>query len=149
MTWRPGSWLRALALAGAAVTASVAVAAGTGAVASPAAPEGAGGWVGTWATGDQPLDHAPIPAGFSPIAFSNATLRQIVHVSLGGAAVRVRLDNTYGDGPLTFTDAHVGMAAANGAIQAGTDRELSRVNLASDWSLDPRPTPPRSAHISS
>jgi lysophospholipase L1-like esterase len=48
-----------------------------------------------------------------------------VHVSVGGGAIRVRLDNTYGDGPLTFADAHVGRAAAGGAIQAGSDRRLA------------------------
>jgi lysophospholipase L1-like esterase len=125
MTSRPGQWLRAVAIAGAAAAASLAVVAGTGAVASPSAPEGAGGWVGTWATGDQPLDHAPIPAGFGPISFSNVTLRQIVHVSAGGGAIRVRLDDTYGDGPLTFADAHVARAGAGGAVQAGTDRALT------------------------
>jgi lysophospholipase L1-like esterase len=125
MTSRSRPWLRAAAIAGTAVVAALAVVAGTGAMASPGAPEGSGGWVGTWATGDQPLDHAPIPAGFSLISFSNVTLRQIVHVSVGGGAIRVRLDNTYGDGPLTFADAHAGRAGAGGAIQAGTDRPLT------------------------
>jgi lysophospholipase L1-like esterase len=125
MTTRSGQWLRLVAVAGMAVVASLAIVAGAAAMASPAAPQGSGGWVGTWATGDQPLDHAPIPAGFTLISFSNVTLRQIVHVSVGGAAVRVRLDNTYGDGPLTFADSHVGLAAASGAVQAGTDRALT------------------------
>jgi hypothetical protein len=119
MTSRSRPWLRAAAIASTAVVASLAVVAGGTtlfASASPGAPEGSGGWVGTWATGDQPLDHAPIPAGFSLISFSNVTLRQIVHVSVGGGAIRVRLDNTYGDGPLTFADAHAGRAGAGGAI---------------------------------
>jgi hypothetical protein len=81
------SWLGGAAAAGALLAAAVA---GTGAMASPSGPSGSGGWVGTWATGDQPLDHAPIPPGFGLISFSNATLREIVHVSAGGQAVRVR-----------------------------------------------------------
>jgi lysophospholipase L1-like esterase len=125
MVSKPSSWLRGAAVAAGLVTAVVAIAAVTGAMASPAAPEGSGGWVGTWATGDQPLDHAPIPGGFSPISFSNVTLREIVHVSVGGAALRVRLDNTYGDRPLVFADAHVGLAGSGAAIQAGSDRALT------------------------
>src|SRR5205807_1473823 len=109
---RSGPWLAAL----------VAIVAGTGAMASPASDRA---WVGTWATGDQPLDHAPIPPGFRPISFSDVTLRQIVHVSVGGEAVRVRLDNTYGDGPLTFTDAHLGLAGPGAAVLAGSDRALT------------------------
>ncbi|HXM55077.1 MAG TPA: GDSL-type esterase/lipase family protein, partial [Candidatus Dormibacteraeota bacterium] len=124
---KSGSLRRGAAAAGGLAAALLAAAVGGGVIASPAAPEGHGGWVGTWATGDQPLDHAPLPAGFTAISFSNATLREIVHVSVGGSALRVRLDDTYGDGPLTFADAHVGLAGANTspAIAAGTDRTLT------------------------
>jgi len=118
-------WRRAGVAGGLAAALLAAAVAAGGAMAAPAAPAGAGGWVGTWATGDQPLDHAPIPPGFSPISFANATMREIVHVSVGGSALRVRLDNTYGDGPLTFADAHVGIAGSGAAIQAGSDRTLT------------------------
>jgi lysophospholipase L1-like esterase len=100
----------------AASALSILTAAGTDAAISTPASRDGGAWVGTWATGDQPLGQIPI---------ANATLREIVHVSAGGSAVRVRLDNTYGSGPLTFADARVGLAGAGAAVLPGTDRALT------------------------
>ena len=34
--------------------------------------------------------------------YPDATLRQLVHVSLGGARLRVRISNLYGTAPLTI-----------------------------------------------
>src|SRR6266849_8680435 len=45
-------------------------------------------WVPTWAT-------SPASAP-TTIAFENQTLREIVHISLGGSRVRVRFSNTLG-----------------------------------------------------
>jgi lysophospholipase L1-like esterase len=100
------------ALAVSALAASALVA-GTSTMAT--AREDGGRWVATWAANPHPL------AGAS---FANTTLREIVHVSLGGTAVRVRLDNTYGDGPLTFSSAHVALQDTGAAIKPGTDRTL-------------------------
>jgi lysophospholipase L1-like esterase len=60
-------------------------------------------WVGTWAASAMPVEN-----GGSRIPFSNATLREIAHVSVGGAVVRVR-----------FTNAH------GASIKEGTDRALT------------------------
>jgi hypothetical protein len=50
-------------------------------------------WAGTWST----ALHAPAagPPGLTNPGFENKTLRQIVHTSLGGRQVRVRL-STFG-----------------------------------------------------
>lgn len=73
-------------------------------------------WVATWAVSPQP---APMP-----LALDGQTLRQVVHVSIGGKTVRVRLSNAYGTGPLVIGAAHVALSAGGGAIVGGTDRTL-------------------------
>jgi lysophospholipase L1-like esterase len=84
-----------------------------------AAEERMASWVGTWGTALLP-EHA----GKDPVPEAGATLRQVVHVSLGGAQFRVRLSNAFGAGPLSLYGAHVALAAPDGAIQPGTDRPL-------------------------
>ena len=80
-------------------------------------------WVGTWATAP-----TTVPPS-SDIVFENQTLRQTVHVSLGGSVLRVRLTNEFGRTPLVVGEAHVARAAGGGApsrgIAPGTDRRLT------------------------
>ena len=102
-------------------------------------------WIGTWSTSEVGRPQAPpappqtpgpppfmrneCPAGPPPapglIHFTNQTLRQIVHTSIGGNRVRVVLSNTYGTAPLTVGAAHVALRAANAAIQPGSGRPLT------------------------
>lgn len=78
-------------------------------------------WVGTWASSPQLADsteqHVP--------GFVDCTLRQIIHVSVGGAKIRVRLSNAFGKTALTIASVHVAKAAANGAIQPASDTPLT------------------------
>jgi len=74
-------------------------------------------WVATWAVSPQ---RAP-----APLAIDGQTLRQVVHVSLGGKTVRVRFSNAYGTAPLVIGSAHVALSAGGGAIVGGTDRTLT------------------------
>ena len=60
-------------------------------VSSAVAVRGGQQWIGTWATAPQPS----IPGGVQ--SFRNQTLRLIVHTSAGGAKVRIRISNTFGD----------------------------------------------------
>jgi lysophospholipase L1-like esterase len=60
-------------------------------------------WVGTWTASPAP----PESAGFS---VTNQTIRQIVHASLGGREVRIRLANTFGAESLTIDAAAVALA---------------------------------------
>ena len=76
-------------------------------------------WVGTWATSPRPEEKTD--AG---IDLADATLRQVIHVSLGGRTVRLRLSNAFGTTPLVLHGVHLARAAAGGAIQAGSDREV-------------------------
>ncbi|HEX4371198.1 MAG TPA: SGNH/GDSL hydrolase family protein [Rhizomicrobium sp.] len=77
-------------------------------------------WIGSWASSQQ----LPEPANaLPPAALEDATLRQIVHLSLGGQALRVRLSNAFGTEPLHVTSVHIAkpMSPASPALRAGTD----------------------------
>ncbi len=92
------------------------------AVGTPGMAEPGGCWVGAWASAPQRGDakNAPPPPGFA-----DATLRQIVHVSMGGERLRVRFSNAFGASPLTITSAHVALAAGGSAIRPQSDKALT------------------------
>ena len=79
-------------------------------------------WVGTWATSPQQGDTSSAPP--AP-AFTDSTLRQIVHVSIGGKQIRVRFSNEYGTTGLTIPAAHVALSAGRSAIKPGSDKALT------------------------
>ena len=81
----------------------------------------ASNWVGTWAA--SPVGSAVNEGQPGP---GNTTYRNIVHISLGGPAVRVQLTNEFGTQPLTVGAAHVAISAGGGgAIQTNTDHALT------------------------
>ena len=75
-------------------------------------------WMGTWATAPE----AAVPGQVA--SFRTQTLRLIVHVSVGGKKVRVRISNTFGDKPLVIGTAHVAYRAAGADIDPASDRTL-------------------------
>ena len=79
-------------------------------------------WVVTWGTAlHQP---APGPPGLTNSGFTNQTLRQIVHTSVGGSQARVRL-STFGADALVIGSAHIALRDAGAAIVPGSDRTLT------------------------
>jgi lysophospholipase L1-like esterase len=90
-------------------------------------------WVGTWATAV--VARAPLPpAGGGgrggtppppPPNFKDQTLRQIVHVSLGGNRVRVVFSNAFGTEPLQIGGAQVALREKESTIVAKSDRRLT------------------------
>ena len=81
-------------------------------------------WQGSWASAQQ------IPEPNNALAaadVTDATLREIVHASIGGAAFRVRLSNAFGTAPLTFAAVHVAraMSPAAAQIDPATDHVLT------------------------
>jgi lysophospholipase L1-like esterase len=54
-------------------------------------------------------------------AFHAKTLRQIVHTSIAGSAVRIHISNLYGTEPLTIDDVHVAQSGADSTTVASTD----------------------------
>src|SRR5664279_2750554 len=79
-------------------------------------------WVGTWST----APHEPdlLVPGLANTGFNNQTLRQIVHTSIGGRRVRIRL-STYGATSLVIGAAHIALAGVGSAIVPNSDRELT------------------------
>jgi len=65
------------------------------------------------------------PAPPPPLNFKNQTLRQIVHVSLGGDRIRVVVSNAFGTLPLEIGAAHVALREKDAAIQPKSDRPLT------------------------
>src|SRR5690348_5999328 len=62
-------------------------------------------WVATWST----TLHAPeLLPGFTNTGFNHQTLRQVVHISIGGQRVRLRL-STFGASALAVRAAHIAL----------------------------------------
>lgn len=82
-------------------------------------------WIGTWGASPAPQlsDSAQMLAG--KLLFSNQTIREIVHTSVGGDTVRVRLSNAYGREPITIGAAHIALRANGSAIVPATDHVLT------------------------
>lgn len=78
-------------------------------------------WVGTWASSPQIVDRGSVPP--EP-GFADTTLRQIVHVSIGGKQIKVRFSNAFGKSPLMITAAHVALTAGGSAIKPESDKAL-------------------------
>lgn len=81
-------------------------------------------WIGTWAASQQiPEPQNALP----PDDLRDATLRQIVHLSAGGTALRVHLSNAFGTQPLHVTSAHIArpLSPASAKIDPATDKALT------------------------
>jgi lysophospholipase L1-like esterase len=68
-----------------------------------------------------PIPNVPPPA---PLAFTDQTLRQIMRVSAGGDAVRVRFSNLFGSEPLTIDAAGIAHDAGAANVDAASETEL-------------------------
>jgi lysophospholipase L1-like esterase len=76
-------------------------------------------WVGTWSTALMTE-----PAAKESLPFAGASLRQVVHVSLGGARFRLTISNAFGATALTIHGVHVALATGPGAIRPESDRAV-------------------------
>jgi lysophospholipase L1-like esterase len=78
-------------------------------------------WVGVWASAPLLDSHAK-PA---EQALSATTLREVVHVSMGGEMVRVRFSNLYGTSPLVIGAAEIAQTSKGAAIVPGSGKALT------------------------
>jgi len=88
-------------------------------VAGAGAQENGARWIGTWAAAPQPF----MPGRLE--TFRNQTLRLILHTSIGGTRLRIRLSNTYGDGPLVIGGAHLARRTAGPDVEPNSDRVVT------------------------
>jgi lysophospholipase L1-like esterase len=77
-------------------------------------------WIATWAASPQ----AATTGNLSGVGFRNATIREIVFISAGGARIRVRLTNAFGNAPLRIGRAAVALAAHGARTVGGTATSL-------------------------
>jgi lysophospholipase L1-like esterase len=76
---------------------------------------GPGHWVTTWGCGPQLTE----PRNLPPAPLAHSTLRQFVHVTLGGSHLRVQFSNAYGTTPVTMNSVHIALAAGAGSAGSG------------------------------
>jgi lysophospholipase L1-like esterase len=81
-------------------------------------------WIASWGAAQQVPE---AQNALAPDDLRDATVRQIFHLSAGGAAVRVHLSNAFGSSPLHFTAVRIArpLSAASAAIDPATDRALA------------------------
>jgi lysophospholipase L1-like esterase len=72
-------------------------------------------WTGTWSA-------SPESGGQS---FSQQTLRQIVHTSIGGTSAQVQVSNVFGTAPLQVADVHVALRSSGSTIVSGSDHTVT------------------------
>ncbi len=87
----------------------------------PLGKDASEGWVGTWGTAPQLVEPGNMPP--KP-GLSNNTLRQVVHVSIGGERIQVKFSNEYGKSPVTLKSVHIALSEGNGVIDPATDKAI-------------------------
>lgn len=137
--WKSRAAAVATALAAAAIT-----------VPSVAAAEPGGyhrdDWVGSWTVAMAP----PNSGGTSAQGFTDTTLRQVAHLSVGGDSVRVRFSNVYGTAPLTIGAVTVAPRATDTTGSAEVDEDRLKpvtfggerdvtIPVGTEWVSDPLP----------
>jgi lysophospholipase L1-like esterase len=75
-------------------------------------------WVATWET-------SPGGPAANVRSYKNQTLREIIHTTVSGNSVRVRLSNVYGTQPLAIGSAHVAIRRSGASVTPGSDRTLT------------------------
>ena len=81
-------------------------------------------WVGTWSAAPQPpVD--PLAGGNPQGNFSGQTIRQVIRISAGGSAFRVRLTNEFGASPLAVGAVRVAVSDGAGGIVPGSQRAVT------------------------
>ena len=114
-THRPGAFLALLALLGALAFA----------VPTQGKPSGQGRWTAAW--GVAQFSSGPLAKLLPQPAFDDAgglTVRNVVRISVGGAAVRVRLSNLFGTRPLNLDRVRLALSAGGAAIMPGSSRTV-------------------------
>jgi lysophospholipase L1-like esterase len=103
---------------------------------NPRAADAVEGWQGAW--GHPPTTHNNLPTTTRPDgssaarptyaslpAYKGTTVRQIVRLSAGAHAIRLRFSNEFGTAALDLGAVRVALAAEDGASMPGTDRAVT------------------------
>ncbi|QFU90810.1 SGNH/GDSL hydrolase family protein [Amycolatopsis sp. YIM 10] len=115
----------------------------TAAPGASTAPEGRAGpaWTGSWTTGVTVAS-----AGTGQTGFTDTTIRQVVHLSVGGSELRLRLSNVFGTSPLRIGAATVAVQHAEGGSRVDEDtlrqvrfggERMTTIPIGAEWVSDP------------
>jgi lysophospholipase L1-like esterase len=74
-------------------------------------------WVATWITATAASEH--------PETFSNQTIREVVHTTIGGSAVRLRLANTFGTQALHLDAVFIGLQKDGATLVTQSNRPVT------------------------
>jgi lysophospholipase L1-like esterase len=74
-------------------------------------------WVATWTTANESSER--------PATFSNQTIREVLHTTVGGSAVRLRLSNTFGTRPIRLEAVFLGLRKDGATLVPGSNHELT------------------------
>jgi lysophospholipase L1-like esterase len=96
------------------LTAATVVLASVGLAAGPVGAGPGGGWGAAWATAPSAAVRN-VPAGYAGF-----TIRNVVHTTIGGGQVRIRLSNRFGTLPLPLGHVTVAISAHAGGRKDGT-----------------------------
>ncbi|HKF46547.1 MAG TPA: SGNH/GDSL hydrolase family protein [Terracidiphilus sp.] len=96
-----------------------------GAAATAAAQPDHSDWTATWQGSPTPGGTFYSPGCPSDVGLSNQTVRNVVHVAVGGDVVRARISNAGGAVPVMVGSATIAKAGAGAATAAGTLHPLT------------------------
>ncbi|GLY82522.1 SGNH/GDSL hydrolase family protein [Actinoallomurus iriomotensis] len=105
----------------AACTALLTLTAAPSTASARAETAGGAAWVGTWTA--SPMPHSSDET--SENGFAGQTIREVLHTSVGGGLLRLRLTNTFGTAPLTVGRVTVALPGGPGTIRPDTARTLT------------------------
>jgi lysophospholipase L1-like esterase len=74
-------------------------------------------WVTTWATANASSNR--------PVAFSNQTIREVVHTTIGGSRVRLRLSNTFGTRSIRLEAVFLGLQKDGASLLPRSNHEVT------------------------
>ena len=81
------------------------------------ADDGLPRWVTTWTTANAASDR--------PAEFSNQTIREVVHTTIGGSTVRIRLSNTFGTRAIRLDAVFVGLQKDGAILVPRSNHEVT------------------------
>ncbi len=82
-------------------------------------------WVATWGASPAPQMADEKQMATAKLLNENQTLREIVHTSIGGDTVRIRLSNAYGKQQLDIGSVHIALRAQGAAITPASDHPVT------------------------
>src|SRR4029079_1252964 len=82
-------------------------------------------WLPTWSPSQSASAARPAAGTRDPVpTYANSTIRQVIHTTIGGDRVRIRISNEYGDRPLKIDAAHIALRTSGSTIDPASDRAL-------------------------